>query len=360
MALINTLFQNEDVYKKYYLEIGSLKKIREEFEQYVFLVYDKISVIVEILNAYHDINNSDRGYIRDHEEVFKKDSNMNFYFKRWTNKRLKRIKKILALEVKSRFGISTRKRNIVDVINLLNNHFSSVDNKEVSMLNQLLGELNILESNLNKQMNIIDSIYPIKDWNLDVHSNLFSGEFMELIKKEISLIFKDRFLDTNYNNYLAVISKAVYDANLPTQSILNNLVSEKVSILNKMKKNSKDQLDSNLVTCYHARPIFVKDNLFPLDTKFKETGFFVDTDLAETINIVKLIYDLQEKDIETYKIIMPKNLFDLSIIDTKDFLGFEGRGNYSLEYSRIFKPSLFSKLNEFYIKGLISYEKVTP
>lgn len=365
MDLFGWIFSNGE-FKKYYDEIKNLEEIKKELEHYLFYIYEKVCIVVEIKNKFHDIKNRSKGYIKEDEKNFQKfdmelseygniiekPGKLEFYYKKWTNRRLKRIKKILDLEVKSKYGLINQNRNIVQVLEILEKEINS-DSKEVSFFESLNNLIRVLKNNLELQYSELNKIYPISSWNLELHENLISQKFLHLIREEIKLVFKYDLDEENYNNFPAVISMAIHKGKLETNTYLGDLISNKISKLKEKKKIEKN----GWVTCYHARPVYVTSPLFPLDTKTKETGFFVDTEFDEAIGIVKSIYNIHDNEIEVYELKVPINLFKYAIKDTNNDEQLKEVEDMNDSY--IFRPSDFLKFNEFYMKGLIIVKKVT-
>ncbi len=368
MGIFNYIFSNE--LKIYYSENDKLKEIKQEFETYLYLLYEKVSLIIEIKNKYYDIQGRKTGFIKEDEEKFLKkikeveeygrvydDKNINFYYKRWTNKKLKRIFKILSLELKSKSGIKTEKKNIAEIINYIKKYFKSLENQnEINYLNDFLKNLEEVEKNLYLQLEYLNNIYPIKHWTYELHETIISDNFLNLIESEIFLIFEKKPENSNFNMFPAIISKSIHENSLPMNSVLNNLIQKNIE---KIKENKKIKEDEKIefVICYHARPKQITIPLFPLELKTKSTGFFLDTNKDEAMNIVGRLYNIPKMDIEVFEIKIPKNLFKYAIKDYNDDTAFK---NFEMTNSYIFKPTIFPKLNEFYIKGLIIPKIVTP
>ena len=84
-------------------------------------------------------------------------------------------------------------------------------------------------------------------------------------------------------------------------------------------------------------------------------GFFVDTNLRETVECVRKLYNLRSNnEIEVFELKIPENLFKLAKPDTND----PGPLRTSLDHSYIFKPSDIPKFNEYIKKGLVVTKKL--
>lgn len=363
MTFLKNLFSNKKIWT-YYDEIDSIRPLMQSFENYIYTIYEKVEIIVLILNKYHDIRNEEKGYIFDDEKNFayvngKKDyenyeRKKAYYYKGWLNRRLKRIKKILEMDIKSSRVMHAQDETIVDIITKLKLQIGeNCFNDDIEIMNKILEMLDKLEINLKKQYYAIQKAYKIENWDMETHQNIFGKEFLKLIKEEISIIFDGKNVGDNYNNYLALISSSIHNHDIPIESLLAKLINENIK---KIKQN-KSLENMERVACFHARPIFSTSPLFPLDIKNKETGFFVDTDPNETIAIVKNFYNIEDSDVELFKIVMPKNIFKYSLEDKNDPTAL--KLTTEMDKSWVFRPSSFPKLNEFYIKGLITVEKVT-
>lgn len=366
MTIIDNIFDDEDI-KKQYDEIKHLNEVKKAFEIYLFHIYEKINIILEIRNKYYDIVNRKQGFITQDESKFQRfdlslleyggkvfdDKNMNYYFKRWTNKRLKRILKILNMELKNNGIFLNSKKNILEILKDLKENFemSYVENENES-LNNLITLFNNLIRNLNEQLNYFQNIYPIKNWSLENHSSIIDNRILNLISVEVKLVFDKNISSDYFNNLPGIISRAIHEMNIPTNTELNKLINLHIQKVKSKKGNSK----INFVKCYHARPIQILKPVFPLSTREKSTGFYVDLDMGEAIEIIKAIYGVNEANIEVYELELPNNLFKLTNNDFMDDSAFK---NFEMTNSYVFKPTTYPVINESYIKGLIKVKKIT-
>ncbi|MGM5484136.1 MAG: hypothetical protein ACQER9_04450 [Nanobdellota archaeon] len=321
---------------------NSIKKI----EIYIYHIYEKVNIIVEVKNKYYDIKHKNKGFIDKDKKIFQKNHNgiphpekkdkSLFYFKKWTNNRLKRIKKILDLELKH---LEKPTENIADYCNKIK------DNVNDEKLIDLLNKLNII---LNKQIEYINSIYPIKNWDLYTHGNLFPDYFMNMINDELSIIFGTHKVK-NYNELIGLLVKKLSSQDVPIDTMLYKLLET-----NHNKTVSKNE---DVIKVFHARPVYDHSILFPLDVKTKETGFYVDKDPYEARNIVTNIYNIRSCEIRVYEILMPFVLFKNAKEDINSDEWLRERG--SLKYAFVFKPSDYSKLNYFFHKNRIIIKDIT-
>ena len=127
------------------------------------------------------------------------------------------------------------------------------------------------------------------------------------------------------------------------------LLNEKRAII----KSKKKEINQKKVTCYYGRPIYVRGPVFPLDTRRKGAGFFIDLDLKETKAVVSKLYELRSIDqIEVFELKMPEKLFRYAMHDP-----FE-EYNFSLDHSYVFRPTHFPILNDYYSRDLIDVKRV--
>lgn len=325
------------------------RNIRKDFEHYLFFAYDKACAVADVKNMYYDIKSRNKGFIREHEKIFMKGNfavgNKNvhkdrslLYFKRWTNTRLKRVKRILDLDAKP------LQKNSEDIMHCLSEYIKMQCLGSGCNLEQICDITPALSEHLQTQKDYLDSIYPIENWTLEQHKELFDDSFMNALKEEFRLLFSPVLQADNYNLYPAIISRAMHKNEIPEKTCLGKLLRQRI---NKLHQNRPPK-NIQTIDCYHARPIFVRGDLFPLDTRKKSTGFFVDTDPGEAKDIIQKIYQLENYEVDLYHIKMPENLFKRSKDDTQD-------GHiFPLENSYVFRVSDFRYINEFYVKGLIS------
>ncbi|MEC8221164.1 MAG: hypothetical protein VX028_03755 [Nanoarchaeota archaeon] len=367
MSLLAKLFSPK-IYKKYYSEIDDLKEISHLFELYVYHVYEKVQLFVEIKNKYHDLKGKNKGYVLEDQEKFVKkhyikdlgfvdseDKFMPLFYTKWINKKLKRLIKIYNLELKN---FSENQQNIIHVLSYLKNNFESrFVSEDLLLLEELSKSFEELRKIISVQINEINSLYPLEKWSMELHNNLFTENFEISISKEISLLFNENLREYNFNNYLAIISKHIHELDIPLESKLNYLIKTKLQKIKEKKPEIKSREKLSYVKCFHARPIYNTKPILPLDSKSKEAGFFLDLDIIEAKNIVKSIYHVEDSQIEVFELLIPKSLFKESVVDVNE--------DSSLKYvddmvnSYVFKPSSFPKINEFFIKGLIRYHLVT-
>lgn len=358
MDLFKHIYSETD-YSKIIKETSEIRIIINELEHYIFSLYDKLNVYAEIKNKYYDIVNSSRGYIKNEETNFIKNGqiiNNNkflFYFKGWTNRRLKRILNIINLELRFDGTIYNKTGDVINCISKIEEEIKKNefrDDYETSQI--LLKIISSLKINLEKQKKILKLIYPIKDWSLENHENLFTKEFDDLIKNEICTIFGFNSIENNYNDYPGLVSKQIHDSKIPSITCLGKLISKHMYYV---KEHRQQEKISHWITAYHVYPIYAKGKIFPLDIKLKNTGFFVDLNLDETKDIIKNIYDVKDTELEIYKLEIPINLFKLFILDTNDVTVLK---DVELENSYVLKPTDFPKFNEYYRKGLIKITKI--
>ncbi|MFH1510760.1 MAG: hypothetical protein ABIF10_03645 [Candidatus Woesearchaeota archaeon] len=356
MGIIRLLFTDKNV-RKYYKNNDDLNRILHEFETYVFYVYEKVSIVAEIKNKAYDIAYRNKGFIKEDEQRFdkkkfeadryKKDK-LEYYFRGWTDKRLKRIMKIISLELKSPEGVRVEQANIIECISEMKNCFDSKDATEAdSTLRKIVNMLHKLEDNLAQQKQELDKLYPLRlrwkkgEWSYEQHRQLFPEGFLRLLQEELQLIFGTR-VTQDYNCYPALVSKAIHEQSLPEESTLRRMIETNIK---KIKQNKN--LTSRYITCYHAKPITVHGGIFPLSPQEKSTGFFVDTDMKETIQVVSRIYGVGQNEVIIYELQIPENIFRYAIPDTLSGYKIE------VDHSYVFRPTAFPKLNEFYEKGII-------
>ncbi|MFT4243832.1 MAG: hypothetical protein ACMXYB_00055 [Candidatus Woesearchaeota archaeon] len=353
MSLLS-LFSRNPKFKKYEDETKSLKIIKQHLEQYIFYIYQKVEIIVGIQNKFYDIKNAQKGYIREDEKVFKNPDKQYIFYKRWINNRLKKINKILQGEFNSsKNSITTQKKAVYLLILQLKNDFKEIEsNQYIDELQNILELLERWEKNLEKQTQIFSKLYPIQNWTIELHEKLISNELLNLIKEEIRIVFNLEFTSNNYNEFLVAISRAVHTTNIEHLEVLTQLIEKKNS-----KIKEKKQIDTlKFELFYHARPKFTHKPLFPLDTEDKSAGFFVDSDLDETIRIVCRMYNIEVRDLEVFEITMPVNLSKFAIYDPNDF---DSLKIGDIDNSWVFKPTIFPNLNDFYSKGLIKIRLIT-
>lgn len=364
MGVLNFIFAKEN--KELYQENDKLQEIKKELEHYIFYLYDKVLIIAEIKNKFYDIKNLKHGFIEEDKKNFitkkkpyedfleiEDDSKMFLYYKGWINRRLKRINKILLLELKSKYGTINTKNTIVETINILKQHIE--DNTQKEQLNNILTFLEILDKlsfNLKQQQNYIKSICPLKEYNTQIHEILLDEKFLNLIREELNLFFGENLNEQNFNMYPAIISRKIHINEFPLNSTLEDLIKNNIE---KIKKNKKEKKQETII-CYHARPREITKPLLPIELKFKSTGFFVDLDKEEAINIVCAIYNIEKVNVEVYQLEIPNNLFKLAIRDKFNDNIFK---NFEMLNSYIFRPTSFPKFNEFYLKNLIICNKIS-
>lgn len=361
MNVFSGIFLDQSL-RKYYLHSLKLRKIRKEFEHYLFFLYEKIEKIVEMRNKCYDIMQRDRGYIREDEKSFYTGSRyshrMTQYYKRWANKRLKRIRKILDIQFSSRYGIKNQERDIAACIDDLARHFRSeadrdIEEAERQKLLGLYSQLNKLAAVLQGQRKKLELITSEKGnlskWSHDIQKNMFDDDFMLLLREEIRILFNEGFSSLNYNDFQAEVREAIRKHSLPAESILSGLIEAQNRAI---RENRKEQEMQSLV-CYHARPRVVTGPVFPLDSRMKSTGFFVDEDRKEALMVVRKLYP--EDDLELYQITFPEKFYRKKAIpDTHD----ESMLKMKMDNARIIRATDFPAANELYRKGLITVKKL--
>ncbi|MCB9361931.1 hypothetical protein H6504_00710 [Candidatus Woesearchaeota archaeon] len=364
MHILHYLFDHPHI-RMFYHEQKDLRELRRSFEMYVFSVYDKVRIITEIQNKVFDIRNENGGFIDDDKKNFALRAqplgNVNYekdrkpmYYKGWVNRRLKQIKKILHLELRSKHSVQ-HMVSIIDAVNGIENRLSKVRNKHAAEeLEELRERLHRLVSNLEHQQAFIDELYPLKNWSLNAQDTLFTKSFSDSVFEEIRLLFNMQLTTRNYNCYQAEIAKAIHQHDIPHDSFLGKLIEEHIAKVNGRKISNL----GSMVTCYHARPIYIRGPLFPLDARKKSTGFFVDTSAAETRMVVEKIYGITNpSEVEVFKLQIPRNVFRYALRDNNDSNEVSLMGP-SLEHSKVFRPTFFPNLNEFYTKGLIIVQRL--
>ena len=360
MSIVGHLFGERHA-KRHYTEASALRSARERFEHYLFSVHEKALLVAEISNMAHDLEYRHRGYIKEHEKVFSRDTTPRggrnyqkdrslLYFKGWTNTRLKRLKKILEVETRSGFGIEKQKGDIVLAVKELHEHFSHAEcSAEAQSLEMLISKLRELEDNLSRQKQELDRIYPIKDWSHERHKSLFSDTFTRLLFHEAVLLFCQR--TDNLSLLPALISQALHSGEVPDDALLKKLIGFHEAKARESRKIEEDGWER----CFHGRPIDRwRQQLFPLDTRTKPSGFFVDTKLDETIAFLRKFYNAQDSDLEFFEISMPKRLWKRGITDPYSAESIRR----PLEHAIMFKPTLFPLLNHYYMKGLIKIKRI--
>lgn len=366
MSILKHLF-SKDINKEFLSENKDLENIKYEIEHYLYYLYEKVSILIEIKNKFYDIKNRKAGFIQEDEKNFMKknrnvedfgvsyeDKNKHYYYKGWVNRRLKRVRKILLLELKAKDGgVLVTKKDISKTIRILNESLNQeLVGKENQELKVFVEKLEILNKNLIKQISIIEELYPISNWDEDVHENLISQDLLILIGNEIKILFDESVDISNFNIFPGLISRKIHESQIPINSTLNNLIQKNIQ---KVKENKKEE-KLELVKCYHARPKQITKELLPLELKTKSTGFFVDMNKEEAINIVSSLYDISKMEVEVFEITIPRNLFKYAVKDNFDDSAFK---TFEMVDSYIFKPTVFPRFNEFYLKGLITCKKLT-
>jgi hypothetical protein len=350
MTLLQRLFADPQI-KPYYLEVDELKELREEFENYLFLIYEKTNIIVLILNKYYDINYKEKGYIDDEvkrKKLIEKNKLYKYYLG-WTNRRLKRIMKIFKLELKSKVGLIKQERDIIKCINDLKKYFEEKGIYEsIESLQKIHRDFRELEKIIRAQKKELDTIYPLKEWSEEKHKDIFSKDFLKNLKKEIEIIFDSNNITNNYNYYPALISEGMHKHKIPDETILRKLIDNTIEKIKEKRKEKKIRT----IKCYHARPIHVTKPLFPIG--ISNSGFFVDKNLNETVNFIKKFYRLRNDQIEVYELEIPLNLFKLSMPDPFDPEPLKT----TLDHSYLFKPTVIPKINEYFKKGILKSKRV--
>lgn len=354
MSLLNDIYSGEN-YKIISKELADIKSDLHLFENYCFLIYEKFSIYVEIKNKYFDIKKRYNGYLNDIEKSskFNSEKKLNFYFKGWTNRKLKRIIKILKLEIRKDEELISKDTDIAQIVLKLNDKLKL--KSEMSFFEELSKKLQYISINLKNQLKYFNSIYPLLEWNFEIHDKLFNDRntyLDSLLKEELKTFFGFKSLNENYNDFPALISESIHHHNIPEETYLGKLVKDKIRILKSCRKQEKL---SEFITVFHARAFYEQSPLFPLDTKYKNAGFFVDLNLNETRTIVREISGHSENEIVVFKIEMPLNLFKLFIPDNHSTQALK---DVSLDNSYVLRPSDFPKFNEFYKKGLVKTQRM--
>lgn len=361
MSIINSLYSKE--IKQLVDEEKQLEKIKKEFERYIFSVYEKVSIIVEIQNKIYDIKKKEKGYLKDEHHHYMvqrglngtlndhfNENKFNNYYKNWINKRLKRVIHIINLEIQSK----NSPENIEDdIITLLNTFQNTLEQQTNEFYTTFLKTIKTLQETIKFQKTYFSKIYPLETWSIEIHEELFTNQLFQSINQELQLLFGESIqFNENYNNLPALISKAIHETNIPDDAFLKHLIEEKISKI----KQKRDNKTNNTIVCYHARPITKTEPLFPLDTKTKSSGFFIDTNKQEALQIVESIYQEDRNNLEIFELKIPENLFKYAIEDPFPVDSLKDVEEISNSY--IFRPTAFPKCNEFYIKGLIECEKI--
>jgi hypothetical protein len=363
MSLLHSLM-GDPATKQYYLEEEQLEDLRDAFEHYLFSLHEKVAVIAQILNKAHCIRKRDRGYIKADENVIWKskdeihrnnqEKKLAFYFKGWVNRRLKRVLKLIKLEIKSPYGLDTELEDIAECVRQIRTHMEGhADYAEVVALQRLAQQLQVLERTLNEQKQILEHIYPLKEWSLHAHTNIFPETFLTLIAREIKVLFAGKGpIPGDYNLYQGLVSQALHTHDLPADTMIRRLLDhriEKVKTIRSVEKEPRKKL-------YHGRPIYMTTPLIPLKIKGKNAGFFVDTDPWECVIIIQQIYGIQRHDIELFEIDIPKSFFKRFIQDTHSADGYRGRTQAANSY--VLRPTDFPDFNELFLKGLIKTKTI--
>lgn len=326
------------------------------FEHYAAHLLEKVQIIVDIYAKFYDIKHARMGFIREDELRFSKRSPQGsiihdqknrslWYFKGWVNRRLKRIQRIMRLEVRENHTTLELEHSAVTCAEAIANKLAqSEEHRELHELFCALTRTLLL------QERELSQIYPLKNWTLEAHGQLLSDTFMKAIRSEIQLVTGKQITTTGCTTYPGIIITAFREHKLPAEGIIQHLI----------EKNNA-YAASNLgpeVRCYHARPIFNNAPLFPLRIKHRETGFFFDTNLQETIAIIRHLYDLRDNDLVCYEIIMPLKVFQRAMRDTNS--EHEFKGNASLTHAYVIRPSDYSYVNMMYAKNLIKVKMLRP
>ena len=355
MTILQRIFSDPQL-KPYYLKADELKAIRNEFEHYIYSVYEKSKIIAEIKNKYYDIKYKDKGYIdQDIKNKTRRKKLINqdklyIVYKKWTNTKLKRLIKIFNLEIESKYSVIRQDRDIVRCIKDLRTYFRDKGADEsIEPLYDMHDDLKKLEGYVKNQLHELKKVYPLKDWSEESHEKIISEKFLMNFREEIRILFNLSNLKDNYNYYPALISEAIHLHKIPKETTLKRLIDDTIQDIKKNRptKNMRKRV------CYHARPVNVTKPLFPIGRK--SSGFFVDTNLNETISFVQKFYNLQSPhEVEVFELKIPENLFKHAMDDRFDPEPLK----VSLDHSYTFRPSIIPKINEYFKKGLIVTKKL--
>jgi len=319
----------------------------DSFEYYISELYEKSKIVSEVYHKRIEIENKGQFSLGEEKQITtqkhygysftQKEGKLYDYYKGWVNRKLKRILKILNFETKTAKEVISEDKDIIHIVNEI------IEMKGVTGFSTIKKSFEQLKENLSKQKEYLDEIHPIKHWTLDVHKSIFTDDFLQLLNKEIDLVFGSHS-NLTYEGLQGIIAEKMASHSIPQESLLKELV-EKGRLYSKR--------DTTPVKCYHGTTIFARYSIFPIKSEKRTWGFYIFSKKDHVKSIIAEIYKEEEYNIVVYEITMPKFLFETAVDDKKMNEDVPGYSD-----THVFRPSTFPLLNQYYLAGKLTIKRL--